>query len=376
MQVRNVAHALMPVLTDEDRSRQKAVIALRRAIHGQVRSKNIARYEADGAPAFEAKHGRRPQSPDDIEQAFFESHGYRIWSALNRASQELIWTAVGEPILRDGPRLEQAAADLAADPAKKGELHLDPAFIPPAEIADVDIHLQPGGYMLDRHPGDVLAGALYENGGNIYAFGMGIGKGDSKAAAVIRYLEGQSPGFKPKRVLDIGCSAGAASCGWAAHFPEAEIHAIDLGTATLRYAHARAEALGVRVIFHQMDAAKLSFPDGFFDAVVSHNLLHEIGSSQRAKMMAEAWRVLAPGGVVVHQDVPVRFEPTLVEQVERAWDTRFNAEPFWKIYGGDDLMADMRAAGVDAQSLKEVRLPKLSGPGDWYLLLGAKPRSA
>jgi len=255
---------------------------------------------------------------------------------------------------------------------KLGELQIDPAFEPPAEIAAVDIHLQPGGYALNRHPHDVLAGALYENGGNVYSLGQGIGKADSKAAAVIAHLGKIRPGFKPQRMLEIGCSAGAAACAYAAYYGEAEVHAIDIGAGMLRYAHARAESLDVRVIFHQMSGAELKFPQGTFDLVVSNNLLHEMGRESRRVMMREARRVLAGGGIVIHQDVPIRAAPSPVHQVERGWDAKFNGEVFWNDYLDDDLIADMRAAGFTSGEIAEIRIEKIAGPGGWYLLAGEK----
>lgn len=203
--------------------------------------------------------------------------------------------AAGEPVLRDAPRIDDEADELIKAENKLGELHLDPQFEPPKEIVDVDIHLQPGGYGLVRHTRDVVAGALYENGGNVYSFGQGIGKTDSKAGAVIRHLEQVRPGFAPRRILEIGCSAGAAACAYAAHYVEADVHAIDVGAGMLRYAHARAEAIGVRVVFQQMSGAALEFEDASFDLVVSNNLLHEIGRDNRRAMFREARRVLAPG---------------------------------------------------------------------------------
>lgn len=369
MKVRDLQHAMLPRLDEEERSRQRMVVALRRAINGRLRPRNIARYENEGTAAFAERHGRAPQSPADIREAFFASPRYRMWSAMNRASQEMIWVAVGAPVLRDAERI--AAASQAVE--RVGSLSLDPNFMPPSEIADIDIHLQPGGYALDRGDGDLLAGALYESGGNIYAFGQGVGRGDSKAGAVIRYLEATHPAFRPRRILDLGCSAGAASCAWAAHYPEAEVHAVDIGAGMLRYAHARASALGVAVHFHQADAADLSrFEDGYFDLVVSHNLLHEIGRTQRAAMMKEAARVVRSGGLVMHQDVPTRFEPTLVGQVERAWDSEFNGEAFWAIYAADDLVADMGAAGFAPARIDERRLTQVDGSAGWYMIAGEK----
>ncbi|WP_303810151.1 class I SAM-dependent methyltransferase [Sandarakinorhabdus limnophila] len=370
MKVRDLQHALLPTLTEEEKSRQRMVVALRRTINGRLRPRNVALYKVEGAPAFAARHGRAPQSPEDVANALFLSTGYRMWSAMNRASQEMIWVAAGAPLVRDAARAEAASRTVPA----LGSLHLDPAFDPPGEIADIDIHLQPGGYTMDRGEGDLLAGALYEAGGNIYAFGQGVGKGDSKAGAVIRHLEARHPGIQPERILDLGCSAGAATCAWAAHFPDADVHGVDIGAGMLRYAHARAAALGVAVHFHQADAADLSaFADDSFDLVVSHNLLHEIGREQRRAMLAEARRVVRPGGMVFHQDVPTRFVTELVARVERAWDTSHNGEAFWNIYAGDDLVADMVAAGFAPADIEELRLSQVDGAMGWYLLAGGKP---
>jgi ubiquinone/menaquinone biosynthesis C-methylase UbiE len=376
MKVRSIQHALLPELTAEERSRQRTVVTLRRLLNEHVRPRNEALYEHEGLPAFRRRHARAPRNVEEANEALFASRGYRLWSAMNRSAQELIWLAAGEPLVRESERLEDEAERLMRTPGRRGELHLDPAFEAPAEIADVDIHLQPGGYALDRGPRDILAGALYENGGNVYSFGQGIGRSDSKAGAVVRYLEKELPELHPRRILEIGCSAGAAACAYAAQFPEAEVHAIDIGAGMLRYAHARAESIGVRVFFHQMSGADLRFADERFDLVVSNNVLHEIGRGNRRAMMREARRVLARGGAAVHQDVPTRFEPTLVRRAERGWDERFNGEIFWNAYAADDLTADMRAAGFARESISEARIEKIEGGGGWYLLVGRKPADA
>lgn len=372
MQVRNVAHSMLPGLTPDDRSRQRAVVELRRLLNAEVRPRSEAFYAAEGLPAFRARHGREPSGAGEVAEALFDAPSYRLWSAMNRSAQEMLWLAVGEPVMRDVERLEAEAARLAGSPARLGGLELDPGFATGSGVARTDVHLQPGGYTLERGPRDVVAGALYESGGNVYSFGQGMGRADSKAGAVIRYLEERRPQFAPRRILEIGCSAGAAACAYAAHYPGAEVHAVDLGAGMLRYAHARAESLGVRVFFHQMDGAALRFEDGSFDLVVSNNLLHEIGREPRAAMMREAWRVLRPGGMAVHQDVPIRAAPTLLAQVERGWDEKYNGELYWNVYGGDDLAADMRAAGFEPQRIAETRVAKVAGPGGWYLLAGEK----
>ncbi|CAN5824369.1 MAG: class I SAM-dependent methyltransferase [Pseudomonadota bacterium] len=372
MKVRDLQHEVLPQATPDELSRQRAVVSLRKLLNARVRSGNVARFASEGAPAFAARHGRQPQSPGDIRAALFESQRYRMWSAANRSAQEMLWVSVGEPVYRDLDRMEAAARALAESPDRRGSLTLDPAYDPSPEVADIDIHLQPGGYGMDRGPDDVVAGALYETGGNVFSFGQGAGRGDSKTGVAVRLLAEHFPGFVPTRILDLGCSAGAATAAYAATFPEAEVHAVDIGAGMLRYAHARAESLGVAVHFHQMDASALSFPDDSFDLVVSHNLMHEIGAEKRRAMIRESARVVRPGGVVIHQDVAIRFEPTLVHQVERDWDTHFNDERHWHTYASADLIADMRAAGFEADGIVEHNLAAIHGSNRWYAITAQK----
>jgi SAM-dependent methyltransferase len=366
---------MLPKTTPDDVSRQQAVVALRRVLNSKLYGRNRAYYETEGAPQFAAATGRAPQSFGEVEAAYFMSPHYRMWSALNRSAQEMLWTAVGIPIVRSSEEMAAAYERLSTAPDRLGALHLNGDLVKEATIDRVDVHLQPGGYTLDRGDHDVAAGAFYETGGNMYSFGLGGGKGDSKSGCAIRWLEARAGGVQPRRILEIGCSAGAATAHYAAHFSDAEVHGVDMGAGLLRYAHARAESLGVPVIFHQMDAGDLKFPDQSFDLIVSHNLLHEISGDTRRAMMRETFRLLAPGGLTLHQDVPLRLETnSLVEAVGKAWDVRFNNEPYWLTYGAENVAADLTAAGFP--DVKEVTLPKLDAPGGWYAIVAEKPASS
>ena len=157
MKVRDVQHAVLPQATAEERSRQEAVVALRRLLNSKVRPRNVERYVEEAQPAFVEAYGRMPQSPEDVQRAFLMAPGYRRWSAANRAAQEMIWVSVGEPVYRDLDRMKKAAADLIGSPEKRGSLTLDPGYDPSPEVADVDIHLQPGGYAMNSDDQDVVA---------------------------------------------------------------------------------------------------------------------------------------------------------------------------------------------------------------------------
>ncbi len=371
---RNVRHEMLARPDHDEAARQAFVVALKQGLNRTVRSRNEALYAAIVEPGLRAGNGGADPSREAIRDAMHTQSTYRSWSALNRGAQQLMWDTVAAPIRRERARLEASARRLATEHRAGGSLELDPSFEPPRGVTAMDIHLQPGGYALDLGDGDITAGALYEAGGNLYAFGQGIGRGDSKATHVQRFIAGRWPGFHPRRILDLGCSAGSASVPYALEFADAEVHAIDVGAGMLRYAHARAEALGAAVHFHQRDCTATRFADASFDLVVSHNLMHESSDATRRAMLRETWRLLAPGGVFVHQDVPLRFEglPEF-RKFELSWDTRNNNEPFWEVYANADLTADMAAAGIPAERTWVGHLPQTEGSLPWFAAAGSRP---
>jgi SAM-dependent methyltransferase len=263
--------------------------------------------------------------------------------------------------------LESLAESVCGSSDSIGDLDLDPEFEPDPVYAGVGIHLQPNSYLADDPQGkDILSGAFYEMGGRLYSMGGGMAAADSKAGSVIAHLEELRPGWAPKRVLDMGCSAGSSSVPYKQAFPDAEVHAVDLGSSMLRYAHARAVCMGVEVYFHQMDAGNTSFPDGYFDLVISHNLLHEISNEKRREVARETRRLLAEDGIAVHQDVDLLFRnKTLWQEAERSWDLKHNHEPFWLAYATSDFLGEIREAGFSEAESRELVLPKTAGPGGW-----------
>jgi ubiquinone/menaquinone biosynthesis C-methylase UbiE len=172
----------------------------------------------------------------------------------------------------------------------------------------------------------------------------------------------------------MGCSAGSASVPYADAFPDAEVHAIDVGAGMLRYAHARAESLGVAVHFHQMDVGATRFEDESFDLIVSHNLMHEISAPTRRAMLRESRRLLRPGGVCVHQDVPLRFAGlSEFKKFEASWDTLNNNEPYWEVYANADLLPELLAAGFDPQCVHVGSLPARAGTLPWFVACAWRP---
>ncbi len=365
---RSRTHELLARQTADDVVRAQFVIGLKRHLRGLAKG-NETTYARFVEPRFRAQHGRNPATVEEVGAEMAREPYYQLWSSLTRTAQDMMWDVVENTIQRDMQRMVAAARRLTAEGHRRGSLSLEPGFVAPPDVLVADIHCQPGGYMRDAGDGDMMAGALYESGGNLYSSGVGNGQRDSKAGAVIGFLAEHFPGFQPQRILDLGCSAGGASVAYAVSFPQAELHAVDAGPAILRYAHARAEALGVAVHFHQMDVSRMKFADASFDLVVSHNLMHEISRETLARLFAESRRLLRPGGIAIHQDVPIRGKRTLFERYLFDWETRYNNEPFWQIFADADVPRLLAQAGFASEAVTETQVRRVDGPGTWYLAL-------
>jgi arsenite methyltransferase len=113
-------------------------------------------------------------------------------------------------------------------------------------------------------------------------------------------LEPLTPG---NAVLDIGCGAGVDSLV-AAHLVGAGGHVtgIDVTPAMIQGARAHGARLGLNNFTFQVgEAEALPFPDCTFDAVISNGVFNL--SLDKEKALAEAHRVLKPGGRLMVADM-------------------------------------------------------------------------
>ncbi len=372
--VRNPNHDMLSPPNHDERALQQYVLSLKHYVGREVQPHKRDIYEKRGKPAFKKAHGRDPETWRDIGEVMLVDPDYQMSIALNTVAQDLMWESVADPIYRNIDHLTDTYRKLTKSPDKKGSLELDPDFEVPKGISNVSIHRQVGTYAYDRGEDDVTAGALYEGGGNIYSMGIGVGTGYSKGEIVQAHLRKTYPDFEPKRILDIGCSAGSSSTPYAMAYPDAEVHAIDVAPGLLRYAHARAESLGVAVHFHQRDAGDTRFPDNFFDLVVSHNAMHEMPQKTTENMFKESFRILRPGGIAVHQDLQLRFDRfPLFEQFDFRWDQLFNNEPYLVTYVTNDPDDLFLKSGFPKENIWSGLIDQPDGSMKWFVSLAQKP---
>ena len=343
-------HPILPALVHDERSRQDFVATLRRHLTARVVPGNAKVYEARVAPRLRRELGREPADRHEVRHAMELDPYYQFWSAMQRRSQELLWESVVEPTERDAAAMQRRARGLrdggrrsAAGDA--GSLTLDPALTVPRYHTAVDIHLQPGGYHTDFAPDDLSAGAIYDRGIQIYSAGSTGPRNDSMGRMMVQFLREQVPDTAPARILDMGCAIGNSTLPWAEAFPTARVDAIDVAAPQLRYAHARARALGTAVHFSQQNAECTQFPDASFDVVVSHIMLHETSRSALRNILAECRRLLRPGGWMLHLEIP--RGKTVLEQFQMNWESYNNNETFGSFMTDIDLTEQAIAAGFD-----------------------------
>ena len=349
-----VQHDMLPTATHDELARQNFVQSLKVHLATKVSPGNKTIYERNAAPRFEREHQRPPQDRHEVRSVMKDEPYYQMWSTLLRTSQEMMWDSVNVSVERQLPELRQRAVTKGN---ALGSLTLNPDLEIPSYHTAVDIHCQPGGYHTELGQEDVAAGATYDRAVYIYAMGRLGQMNDEMGQSVALHLKEQHPDFKPTRILDIGCTVGHSTLPYVDIYPDAEIHAIDVGAPVLRYAHARAEALGKRVHFSQQNAEQTNFEDGSFDLIVSHIILHETSSKAIRNIMQECHRLLKPGGMVLHQEVPQYEGMPPYDAFILDWDTYNNNEPFWGTVHSMDLQKLAEEAGFAADNVIQAMIP-------------------
>lgn len=355
------AHAMLAKPNHDELARQQFVASLRGHLSGHLMPGAYRVYEARVQPAFVAQHGRPPADQEEVREVMTQDPYYQFWSAMQRRSQELLWESVIDPTERQLPELIARAGKLSKKKlagGRRGSLRLDPCLEIPRYHRAVDIHLQPGGYHTDFTADDVAAGVVYDQGIHLYMGGALGPENNLMGDTLVAYLREKHPKFKPQRILDMGCAIGNSTLVWGRAFPQAELHGIDVGAPVLRYAHARAQALGVPVHFSQQNAERTDFADGSFDLVVSHIMLHETSKSALVRILRECHRLLRPGGLMLHLEIP--RGKTVMEKFMHNWESYNNNETFCRYMTDLDLAAEAVKGGFDAARTRvDEFVPKL-----------------
>lgn len=340
-------HDILPSATHDEFAREEFIATLRKRFTTDIWPGARQIYADKVLPAFQAKHGRDPETPREAYDALRETFYFRAGNLVGRAAQELIWDTVGESIERQLDDLIEAARPR---PDALGSVRTNPDLEMPRYIEAVDIHAMPGNFHTEIREDDVYAGALYDRGVYVFAFGGLGGQNEGLGATTAAFVKERFPDLQPRRILDIGCGPGFTTLPWKIAFPQAEVHGVDIGAPQVRYAHARAESLGYAIHYSQQDAANLDFEDGYFDIVCSLLVTHEMPAPHIRAMFRECHRVTAAGGIVLHDGgYPPPTNP--IDVIMSNWFNENANEPFAIGMRRMHMDAELVAAGFAEDKL-------------------------
>src|SRR5262249_13840517 len=150
---------------------------------------------------------------------------------------------------------------------------------------------------------------------------------------VTRFLAQQGGGAA--RLLDVACGTGRTLLQLAKAQPRLWLTGLDLSPYYLQFARELLRDVEDVSLIAE-NAEQLPFVDGYFDVVTSVFLFHELPRAARRRVLAEAARVLRPGGLLVLLDSGQHSESPELDHFAH-WFARHFHEPYIGDYTGDEL---------------------------------------
>jgi ubiquinone/menaquinone biosynthesis C-methylase UbiE len=178
------------------------------------------------------------------------------------------------------------------------------------------------------------------------AEGYRLRYGTPFAALFQQFWNDELLGLLPERVeapaLDNGCGTGILLPDLTRRCDA--VYAVDLSPDMLAQARSRADGRASMKELREGDLESLPFPDGFFRTVICRGSLHHVPS--REKAFAEAWRVLAPGGVLALTEpsddfLPVRWARKALYRFSSRFDEHDRA------FTRRDVESLLKASGLE-----------------------------
>lgn len=307
-----------------DWPRMAALLALRRRwMTGQFQALRRAYDRATaGAPPADRAAARTVLEALPGVRRFQWTHRYiqdRTWFECHRLVDDRL------------DRLETLMQPRSGD---LGALETAPDIRYPAYYADTDFHRQRGGIWRDSR-----GAAVYLLGARIVHVGRNT---DFQIHDAFVDAIGD-PDPAPARILDLGCGFGKTTFSLKKRWPDAAVAGLDLAAPCLRMGRRMATERGLAIDWRQAAMEDLPEPDASADLAVITMVLHELPEAAIEATLAEAHRVLKPGGLLVTLENRLIGDPFRDQILE--WYSQLIDEPFWEPFRHLNLPAKARAAG-------------------------------
>lgn len=315
------------VITElDDRAQLDFILALRKRWSDTLYPALRAEYTATVDPR------EPPASAQEAVAVIRRLPLYPWFSWMERGQQKMMWRAIGDAVARCWPELQRQLEDLPDVP--RGSLTLDPELALPEWYTAYDIHIQPGGVWSDDP-----SAFVYEEGAKIVML-----RENDEYLFHRLLVETALPRRALERIVDLGCGFGKSTRPFADAYPAAELWGLDLSAPCLKLAHVQAERLGKAIHFKQADSRDTGFDDDSADLVTGTMVLHEMPPDAVKETIAEAARIMRPGGVLRFLEFATTGDAfrdaTVYEHGER------NNEPFMPMLFDSDVEGFCAAAGL------------------------------
>ena len=211
-----------------------------------------------------------------------------------------------------------------------------------------NFHHQTGGYLTD------MSANLYDTQVEILFNGTADPMRRRILAPLKRHIEQMQAAAtvdvdtpQPVKVLDIACGTGRTLRMIRETLPQAALYGVDLSPAYLRKANQLlSQSAGTLPQLIQANAEQLPYLDGYFEAVTSVFMFHELPGAVRQTVIDEAYRVTKPGGVFIICDSIQALDSPELQPIMEGFPKSFH-EPYYRHYMTDDLVARLETAGFE-----------------------------
>ena len=333
--------------------RQNFIGTLRRAVMVDLGAAMRSTWEQSVRPELSAP----PAGSRNVLRAMRDRRIFKFYSSMRYNAQEMVFESVRPQIERNAAAICDAVASARSLNPAGGSLTLDPSLKIPAYLKVLDTHLIPGGfYRTTDMENDAIQGARSVFGSGVFGSGIKNYNIGGPGATIANYLRIVHPQFRPRKIVDLGCTGGRNTVPYVDMYPEAEVYGVDVSAPLLRFGHAHAEAAGKKIHFVQADASRLPFEDSSVDFITSAFFFHELPVKVTKQVLAECYRILKPGGLLMMFELPPNKNCDPYHNFYLDWDTWYNNEPHYLPYREQDPPRLCAEAGFDRDKCFEIQL--------------------